>query len=194
VGQSLGKRELRRILRSARDTVPPELAEAAATAAAAHLLALPDLAGARTAALYAPVRRELPSAPAARLLRASGIALAYPRAHVGTQRLSFHLVADERELVAGAFGIPEPAPDLPALPIDAIDLFVVPGLGFDRTGARLGWGHGYYDRTLADAPSRVRIGYCYQHQIVDHVPRGPFDLLMHHLVTEAGWFSPPPGA
>ena len=189
------KDELRRSLRQVRDSIPPQVAEAAATAAAGHLASLPALAGAGTVAIYAPVRRELDPGPAARLLRERGVALAYPRVLVDERRLSFHLVVAEGALRPGAFGILEPDPALPALPLDAIDAFLVPGLAFDRTGTRLGWGLGYYDRTLAALPGRLRVGFCYEGQVVAHVPREPRDLPVHHIVTEIGVITPagPPG-
>ena len=184
------KDELRRSLRQVRDSIPPQVAEAAATAAAEHLGSLPALAGAGTVAIYAPVRRELDPGPAARLLRRRGAALAYPRVLVDERRLSFHLVSDEGALRPGTFGILEPDPALPSLALDAIDAFLVPGLAFDRTGNRLGWGRGYYDRTLAAVPGRLRVGYCFARQVVGHVPREPCDLPVHHIVTEIGIITP----
>ncbi|HLU67448.1 MAG TPA: 5-formyltetrahydrofolate cyclo-ligase [Kofleriaceae bacterium] len=183
------KHELRRALRQARDSIPPELAAAAAEAAAEHLLALPAIARAATVALYAPVRGELDPTPAARRLRARGAAVAYPRVLAGARRLTFHL-AGEQELEPGAFGILEPPAQSPAVAVETIDAFVLPGLAFDRAGSRLGWGHGYYDRTLAGPGDHVRIGYCFERQIVARVPRGPTDLPVHHIVTESGTLTP----
>src|SRR5690606_17649865 len=109
------KHELRLALRQVRDAIPAELAGPAAEAAAGHLAGLPALAGARTVALYAPVRGELDPRPAAHLLRRRGVALAYPRVRKQERLLGFHLVADEGHMVPGPFGILEPAPDCPAL-------------------------------------------------------------------------------
>lgn len=184
-----GKDELRRTHRRLRDTVPPDEAIAAAEAAAAHLLALPLMARARTVAAYAPVRGELSPAPAVRALRERGVAIAFPRVLPDEHTLAFHLVAGEHELIAGAYGIREPSPEAPRVgpgePVP-IDVYLVPGLAFDDAGTRLGWGRGYYDRTFASDPHAVRIGYCYQCQVVPSVPRGEDDLPVHHIVTEAG--------
>ena len=184
-----GKDELRRTHRRLRDTVPPDEATAAAEAAAAHLLAMPLLAHARTVAVYAAMRGELSPLPAVRVLRERGVAIAYPRVLPGQRMLAFHVVAGEHELTAGSFGILEPSADAPRVgPGQAVpvDVYVVPGLAFDDSGTRLGWGRGYYDRTLAPDSHGVRVGYCYQSQVVPGVPRGAADLPVHFIVTETG--------
>lgn len=181
-----GKDELRRTYRRLRDTVASSEAAAAADAAAAHLLALPAVARARTIAVYSPVHGELSPGPAVRALRERGVAIAFPRVLAPDRLLTFHLVARDDELEPGAFGILEPAAGAPAVGTGAIDVYLVPGLAFDDAGTRLGWGRGYYDRTLAADRHGVRVGYCYQCQVVPHVPRTDDDLPVQHIVTEAG--------
>ena len=180
------KEELRRTARVVRDAIAPEPRRRAAESAAGNLLALPRLTGARRVALFAAVGSELDATAAARGLRARGVEIAYPRVVPGARRLEFHLVGDEGELRPGAFGIPEPAADAPVAPVQSIDAFVVPGLAFDAGGARIGWGRGYYDRSLAAVPGRLRIGYCFECQLVPEVPLEPSDLPMHAIVTETG--------
>jgi 5-formyltetrahydrofolate cyclo-ligase len=184
------KEELRRAARRIRDAIPPERRAEAAESAAGHLLALPGLAAARRVALFAAVGSELDAGPAAGRLRARGVEIAYPRVGRASGLLEFCLVADDRELAPGAFGIPEPAAGAAAAPVGSIDAFVVPGLAFDAGGARVGWGRGYYDRALAAAPDRLRIGYCFACQVVDEVPLEPSDLPVHVLVTESGVLVP----
>lgn len=188
------KEELRRTARQVRDGIDPERRLRAAESAAAHLLALPQLAGARRVAVFAAVGSELDAGPAIRGLRARAVELCYPRVMAGSRRLEFHLVTREEELAPGAFAIPEPAAGAPVVPPRAIDAFVVPGLAFDPDGARIGWGRGYYDRSLAAAPDQLRIGYCYDCQLFDRVPREPSDLPMHIVVTESGALVPGGGA
>ena len=95
----------------------------------------------------------------------------------------------------GAFGVLEPDATCPAIPLASIDLVVVPGLGFDRTGGRLGQGGGFYDRTLA-LTRALRVGVAFSGQLVDHVPVGRWDLSMDLIVTETEVLRParsPPG-
>jgi 5-formyltetrahydrofolate cyclo-ligase len=186
------KEELRRSLRRVRDAIMPAAASSAARDAARHVLALAPVADARTVALYSPIRAELDSEPLAHELAARGLRLAYPRVvDPGPgKRLEFHEVAlgatGPAPLRPGRFDIPEPPATAPLVAVDEIDVFVVPGLAFDRTGTRLGWGHGFYDRALVGAPDAVRVGYCYACQLIDVVPREADDLPMHYVVTEAG--------
>lgn len=111
----------------------------------------------------------------------------YPRVRED-QSLSFHAVRDPATLVAGHLGIPEPDPEAhPEVPIETIDLFLCPGLGFSRNGVRLGRGAGFYDRALAAArPDVPRIGICFRFQVVSSLPRDPHDQIMTHLADENG--------
>jgi len=99
--------------------------------------------------------------------------------------LVFHAVADlATELVAGTYGVREPRPDLPEVPITDIDVFFCPGLAFDAKGGRLGRGKGYYDRTLARArPDALKIGVCFPCQIVLHTfPAEAHDIHMNEVI------------
>ena len=91
-------------------------------------------------------------------------------------------------MVPGRFGTLHPDIDpvsTPAIP----DLIFVPLLAFDREGYRLGYGGGYYDRTLAALPEARAIGYGFSCQQVEAVPHGPFDLKLPVIVTETGSIS-----
>lgn len=74
------------------------------------------------------------------------------------------------------------------LPVDEIDLILVPGLGFDASGRRLGRGGGFYDRFLSHPLTRERgarvCGVCHDIQIVDAVPSEPHDVVMDVVVTD----------
>lgn len=119
-------------------------------------------------------------------LHASGCELAYPRVHMKGQPLWFHVPVEHEPWVAGAFGIIEPRPDWPrAYP----SIVLVPLLAFDADGYRLGYGGGYYDRTLAQFRTERRIaaiGVAFAGQEVEHVPRDASDQLLDSVVTEFG--------
>jgi 5-formyltetrahydrofolate cyclo-ligase len=107
---------------------------------------------------------------------------AFPR--VDEEALVFHRVEDPASnLVPGAFGIAEPLASLPVLAVNEIDVFLCPGLAFDRDGGRLGRGRGFYDRLLAGAsPTAVKLGVAFLHQIIDCVPCDPHDVRMDGLI------------
>jgi 5-formyltetrahydrofolate cyclo-ligase len=181
------KPELRRVLRAIRDAIDPATAARAAAHAAAYALdlELEQLAGARTVALYAAFRSELDTAPLAAGLAARGVALAYPRIVAGDRRLVFHRATPD-QLVPATFGIPEPLASAPVLEVGAIDAIIIPAVGFDRRGNRLGWGQGHYDCTLAHHAAALRIGYAFACQVVDEVPAEPADQSVDILITEDG--------
>lgn len=80
----------------------------------------------------------------------------------------------------GAYGIWEPVgEDVPAERMEAV---IVPGVAFDAKGNRLGRGKGYYDRLLCACPA-VRVGVCYECQMVGELPAEPHDCRMHYVAT-----------
>jgi len=99
--------------------------------------------------------------------------------------LIFRRWGPDTRLTPGNFGIPVPPQSADSL---APDVLIVPLLAFDRDGHRLGWGAGFYDRTLAGlrAARRVTaIGVAFAAQEVARVPRGPHDQPLDWVVTEA---------
>jgi 5-formyltetrahydrofolate cyclo-ligase len=82
----------------------------------------------------------------------------------------------------GPFGTKEPAGGEPVAP----DVLLVPLLAFDGAGRRLGYGAGYYDRTLAGLPGRVVLGFGFACQRMREVPAGGTDVALPAVATEAG--------
>ena len=108
-----------------------------------------------------------------------GKRIALPRVCGG--ELIFHWVVCREDLQPGKFGILEPAADA-AEARKEFHLILVPGLAFDLRGGRLGRGKGYYDRFLAGSRG-LRMGICFEDQIVDNVPSEAHDLRMDFVVT-----------
>ena len=94
------------------------------------------------------------------------------------------------------FGIPQP-PEAAArfMPTGTVSLFLVPGLGFDASGGRLGYGLGFYDRAFASAaPGALKVGLAFEAQFLERVPTGPHDVPMDIVVTEDRVIPAAPGA
>lgn len=85
-------------------------------------------------------------------------------------------------LTSGAYGIKEPQNAEPAN-ISDIDTAIIPALAFSKTGDRLGFGMGYYDRFLSEFAG-TKIGLCYDFQIYDSLPTDPHDVKMDIIITE----------
>jgi 5-formyltetrahydrofolate cyclo-ligase len=188
------KSELRQRMRDARDALSAEQVARASDGAAANVLRLDGVRDARLVALYAPIpgAHELETSAIHEGVAARGGRLVYPVVRGRDAPLDFHLVDDVEDLRPSRLGIPQPDPATPVVPLDTIDVFVIPGLAFDLEGERLGWGRGHYDRTLARAPEALRVGYAFELQIVDRVPVGADDQRMDVLVTETGARKAPP--
>jgi 5-formyltetrahydrofolate cyclo-ligase len=112
--------------------------------------------------------------------------LAFPR--LCEARLVLHRVQSLADLRTGAFGILEPSADAPVAEPTALELILVPGLLFDRSGGRLGRGRGLYDRLLAEVgPTCTKVGVSREERVVASLPLEPHDVRMDALVTELGY-------
>lgn len=144
------KERLRREIGALRRRIDPARRTLAGDAVARHVLAWPGLRPARRVALYAALPDELPTDRLMGALLARGHALLLPRA-ADSERLEFAAVSERSLLAPGVFGVLEPPPEAPATPLREDDLVLLPGVAFDRWGARLGRGGGWYDRSLPPA-------------------------------------------
>lgn len=102
-----------------------------------------------------------------------------PRVNGATLEL---LPYDESRLEIGSFHIEEPT-GTDVHSVDEIEVIVIPGVAFDRSGRRLGRGKGFYDRLLANARA-MKIGVGYEFQLVDELPSEPHDVPMDMVITE----------
>jgi 5-formyltetrahydrofolate cyclo-ligase len=163
----------------------------AAAPDAAHRMArnfisrIPLPAGAVVSAFVA-IGDEANPAPLIDLLWAEGHKVALPRVVKKGEKLAFHRFEPGATLVPGVFGLSQPGTDWPE---ETPDVLVVPLLAFDSHGWRLGYGGGFYDRTLADLRASRKIlavGYAFAGQEVDDVPHRESDEPLDWVVTETG--------
>lgn len=139
---------------------------------------------------YVPIRTEINVLPAMNALHALGKHIAVPVIIENGAPLEFHRWTPEMAMKIGAFGanIPENADEL--LP----DIVLAPLVAFDETGTRLGYGGGFYDRTL-ETLRKVKpvlfVGIAYSGQEMAELPRDATDIALDAIITERGchWFS-----
>ena len=106
-------------------------------------------------------------------------------------RLSY--LKDLSVLVPSTFGVPEPiGSEIPATG-DDVDTIILPMLGFDRTGRRIGYGAGYYDRFLAKNRKLRKIGIAFSCQEYENLPVDENDIPMDCIITEEGIVYPDGG-
>lgn len=133
---------------------------------------------------YRPIYSELNPTCALERLLDQGAQLCLPVVIAKEQALEFHRWKCGEPLKTGAFGVQVPRRGKRCIP----EHIVVPLLGWDRTGARLGYGGGYYDRTLRElrmaGSLNLAIGFAFAAQEVPTMPRAPVDELLDAVVTE----------
>lgn len=186
------KAELRRSLLELRTLLDPAERQRLSALAQAALIGSEPFQAARTILLYDAFRGEVATEAIAAAAVAVGKDLVLPRVIKAPRGLVLHRYnGDPGTLAVGAYGIREPRADWPVVAPAAIDLVVVPGVGFDPAGNRLGYGGGYYDRLLPDLraanPAVILVGLACRIQVVDRLPSDPHDVRMDALALENGF-------
>jgi 5-formyltetrahydrofolate cyclo-ligase len=178
------KAALRAAAHKKRAAFHPSLRNEAARMAAAHFFDSVPLAKGEVVAGYWPIRDELDVKPVIARLMDSGQPVCLPVVLGDEQPLELRLWQDGAPLYEAGYGTLAPADGAPHSEPDVI---LMPLLGFDRHGTRLGYGGGYYDRTLAVLPRRPRlVGFAFALQEIDHIPRDGHDVPLDIIVTEEG--------
>ena len=148
---------------------------------ARHVLAGLHIPSTAIVAGFWPMGREIDIRPLLRALHARGHMIALPETPPRGQALIFRHWEPGMAMIAERFGTHRPSG-----PIITPDLILAPLLAFDRAGRRLGYGGGYYDRTLAALPHATAIGCGYACQELDEVPADAYDARLSAIATEAG--------
>ncbi len=174
---------LRRDAIARRDALPASARQAGAEAIAARPFPLPLALGVIVSG-FMPLGNEINPLPLMRKLVGEGARLALPVVAGRGKPLVMREWSSGAPLTAGVWGIREPTPE--AAEVEP-DILLVPLLAFDRTGHRLGYGGGYYDRTIAELRARkpvVAVGLAFAAQEVPEVPATPRDARLDLVLTE----------
>jgi 5-formyltetrahydrofolate cyclo-ligase len=140
-----------------------------------------------TVALYYSVRGEVDTRIFFDFFLSKGKTCLFPK--IEKSKMSFYEVKDWADLRDGSFGIAEPLVTPDAAPIKP-DVLIVPGVGFARNGHRLGFGAGFYDRTIdawttaSGHDSVVLIGVAYDFQLIEDFPHEAHDHPMDFVLLE----------
>jgi len=188
---SRDKKEARSVGRLHRTALSEDQRDQASDQVRCHLHELVEARSVKRIGLYAALGSELDLRTFAEECQSAGLTLAWPRVS-GPAELAFHVLEGPDGLIPGWRGILEPPSDAPCVELTELDLLLVPGVCFDRSGARLGQGGGFYDRLLAGDAGVHTVGVAFEVQVVDAVPTGPRDVPVKGLVTERGYQDPSP--
>lgn len=139
--------------------------------------------------LYVPLKGEVDIFPLIQKGLTASKVVCLPRFDAGSNSYSAVRVSSpQTELIAGPFGVLEPVPSAEVVPLNQLDLVVVPGLAFDMCGYRLGRGRGFYDRILASVVG-IKCGVAFDQQLLSSLPAEPHDVLMSTLLTPTRWLT-----
>jgi 5-formyltetrahydrofolate cyclo-ligase len=178
------KAELRQRMRGLRRVLPKPARAARSAAICARLIELPEFARASTVVAYAATATEANPEQALATAARAGKTVGLPR--VDAQgRLSLHHYRAGDALVLSSSGIEEPSADAPRLEAASIDLIVVPALGFDSRGQRIGYGQGHYDRLLPLLERAFKVVIGFDFQLLVQTPDTPGDVALDCIVTDA---------
>lgn len=155
-----------------------------------RFLALPEYKAGKTVMFYVDVRAEVRTRFALPEVLTHGKRIVVPWCNDKGELELFHLTSMD-ELAVGMYKILEPKLELRGLPAkqlrpEDLDLVMVPGVAFDRTGGRMGHGKGYYDKLLQHArPDAPLVALGFECQFFPAIPVGEHDIYMDKIITEA---------
>jgi 5-formyltetrahydrofolate cyclo-ligase len=158
-----------------------------------RLVARPEYLNAATVLWYVDVRSEVRTRTYLATALTQGKKIVVPWCNTEGELELFHLV-DMEELALGMYRILEPRAELRTLPekqvdVKDLDLVIVPGVAFDRRGARMGHGKGYYDKLLEHARRDTPlIALAFECQLFEEIPMAPHDIFMDAVVTEKAFY------
>jgi 5-formyltetrahydrofolate cyclo-ligase len=170
-----------------RNSTPMAELEALSSRIFSKLIEVPEIQRARTVSTYLHTGSEVRTRKIVDWLLSKGKRVIVPISDKPKKRLLFsELVDPEKELAPGTYGILEPKVEFRRLiPLEQADVVLVPGVGWDRRGYRIGYGAGYYDRSINSLVTSVfKIGLAYEFQLVDRIPQSRYDRRVDEIVTE----------
>ena len=138
-----------------------------------------------TVAFYHPIKKELDLTLLWEFAWAQHIQVLLPKV-ISKTEITFCDFNSYDDLQEGSFNILEPITQEHQ---SNIDIIFVPGLAFDKKGARLGFGSGFYDRFLQQNPSSLKIGVCYHDAILESIPKEKHDVAMDFVLSDSGLYS-----
>lgn len=178
------KRALRAELRERRVLLSEAQREAAANAIAARLDELVDATGARSISCFLSTTTEPGTRGFVERAVRRGIRVLLPITRADGL-LDWAVAGDGDDVIEGMFGLPEPTGEvLSPMAVNDVDLMIIPAAAVDRTGMRMGWGRGYFDKTLGSMEKCPPVyAVVYDSEILDSLPREVHDQPVTGVVT-----------
>lgn len=187
----MDKKELRKHVLSVRGQIDAKAREEKSRKIVEHLLNFPSLNDVNLIFSFLSFGSEVDIRSFLEESIRAGKKIAVPKAWLKGRVMIPYLFESWSSLKPGLYGIMEPDPEAAQeVTHEEIDAIIVPGVAFDRTGGRLGYGGGFYDRYLAGfkkCPPLIAV--CFSEQLLDKVPIKSHDYRVDYIVTENGILS-----
>ena len=180
----MSKPEVRAGALRVRKTLSPDEVGRLSARIQARVTATEEFAGARTLASYVAKRDEVQTSGIISLALKSGKKVIVPRSDPSSLALRFHEIRSLAELSPGTYGIMEPAGDTPTVALSDSNLVLVPVVAWDIKGNRMGYGKGYFDRSLRSRGGATCAGLAFELQRQERVPSAATDVPLDMVVTE----------
>jgi 5-formyltetrahydrofolate cyclo-ligase len=178
------KNSIRQVLRQKKEAMKPEDRLMKSHRICRHLLEI--IRDKETVLVYTSKEKEVNTVPLITALFGQGNPVIVPIIVKEDISLRLSYLRDFSALVPSTFGVPEPiGSEIPAA-ADDIGTIILPMLGFDRNGGRMGYGAGYYDRFLSKNRNLRKIGIAFGCQEIDNLPVDENDIPMDYIITEDG--------
>lgn len=182
-GEKPTKRQVRYSILAKRDEIPYSEVLSLSLSVREYVRAWAPFRNAECVCSYLSIRSEMPTPGI--ILRAieGGKRVIVPKV-MGKNIRFFRIRSLTDDLVRGTFGVLEPLDSCEEVPATEANVCLIPGIAFDKSGNRIGYGKGYYDRFLSTLPHEIpTLGLAYDCQVLDSIPAAPTDVPVQYLVT-----------
>lgn len=180
------KKWLRAYLLHVRSSIPERQRKKMSQTILRRLVLEPSFKKAKTIGIYIGFGSEIDTAPMIKRAWRDKKKVVVPSTRQGLSRPCFEEYRPQEKLRRTKWGTWEPAVPKRPEALSGIDLMIVPGLGFDGGGHRVGFGGGFYDRVLAKMPKATHVGLFFSRQEIYRCPRNGFDQRLDVVITEKG--------
>lgn len=180
------KKNIRSIVLRKRDEIPKIIRDVKDSLIKEKVFSIPEFLKADIIFFYASFRSEVETLSLIKESINMGKRVVLPKVDIKNQALILYEIKDLNELKSGYMGIPEPSIfENRLFKLEDVDIIIAPGVAFDCSGNRLGYGGGYYDILLASMKKKIPIiGLAYEEQIVDSVPSELHDVKVDMIITD----------
>jgi len=169
----MDKKALRQTIREKKRAMTQQQIDEKSRNLCEQFLATTQYQQAKTVYGYLPYNQEVRTVPILERALADGKRIAVPKVYGDEMR--FIYLTDLSQVEKGCMGIPEPIEDEPVAD-DPTALVLMPGLAFDTSGHRIGYGGGFYDKYLAKEPNHPTVALCYDFQMLPAIQTDDFDI------------------